>query len=68
MISTGSACHSNGAEEDSYVLKNIGVPEDFIKGSIRISLAPSITNVELKEFKDTLIRVVDYLYSMKGGE
>lgn len=68
MVSTGSACNSNGDEEVSHVLKAMQVPEDFIHGAIRISLGYNVSKQDLDELKEAIIETVDYLYSMKGGE
>ena len=45
-ISSGSACNSH-INEPSYVLKAIGVDEDYIYGTIRISLSENITYTEI---------------------
>ena len=38
-VSNGSACNA-GSQEPSYVLKAIKVPDDYINGTIRITIAP----------------------------
>ena len=38
-VSNGSACNA-GNPEPSYVLKAIKVPDDYINGTIRITIAP----------------------------
>lgn len=45
-ISSGSACNSR-EKEVSYVLKAIGVDEDYIHGTIRISLSENTTYTEI---------------------
>lgn len=44
-VSSGSACNS-GALEPSHVLSSIGVPDDYINGTIRISLSEQNTMEE----------------------
>ncbi|ERJ12893.1 cysteine desulfurase family protein [Haloplasma contractile] len=57
-ISTGSACNS-GAIEPSHVLKAINVPDDFIEGSIRISLGEATTKREIDVFCDEVIELIE---------
>ncbi len=45
-VSSGSACDSRSIQVSS-VLKSIGVPEDYIHGTIRITLSNDITFDEL---------------------
>ena len=49
MVSQGSACHS-GSLEPSKVLKEIGVSDDYIHGTIRISFGLGNTYTEIYQF------------------
>ena len=46
-VSTGSAC-STGQTEPSHVLKAMGVPDDFSRGTIRFSLSGETTEAEVE--------------------
>lgn len=59
-VSTASACHSN-SNEPSYVLKEIGVPKDFIKGSLRISFSPVTKPFEINNLVKNIIFYADHL-------
>ena len=59
FVSSGSACNS-GANEPSYVLRAIGVPDDYINGTVRISLSDDITYDELDEIVKTVKRGVNF--------
>lgn len=52
-VSSSSACHG-GSTEPSYVLSSIGVPEDYINGTLRISYSSEDT----KEDLDYLIKMI----------
>ena len=52
-VSSGSACNS-GSNEVSYVLKATNVPEDYINGTIRISIDNDITYDKLDEIFNTV--------------
>ena len=58
-ISTGSACTS-GDLDPSYVLQKIGVPDDYINGTIRISFDPYDDNLENK-LKDVVKEIINLL-------
>lgn len=60
-VSTGSACHSNTTQEISHVVKSIGVPKEYQKGIIRISMPFETTKREIEEFVEELIKAIDYL-------
>ncbi len=62
FVSTGSACASRKLEE-SYVLKEIGVDEMYIHGSIRISIG-EITKKEADFFIKELTESVNKLRAM----
>ena len=57
-MSAGSACTA-GAIEKSHVLTAMGVEEDYIRGSIRISLDYSNTKEEIDVFIQELHRIIE---------
>lgn len=57
-ISTGSACDSKNTQI-SHVIKEIGVPEKYAEGTIRISLGKWNTEQEVDNIADTLIEIVN---------
>lgn len=57
-VSAGSACTA-GAIEKSHVLTAMGVEEDYIRGSIRISLDYSNTKEEIDVFIQELHRIIE---------
>lgn len=59
-VSVGSAC-SSGSTDPSYVLKAMNIPEDYIKGSIRISFSCFNTKRELKKFFTILEKTIKLL-------
>ncbi len=48
-LSSGSAC-STGEEGISHVLQGIGLPEEYARGSIRITMGPENTMEEMSHF------------------
>ena len=56
-ISTGSACDSVNTQV-SHVIKAIGVPEKYAKGTIRISLGKNNSEEEVLKIADTLIQIL----------
>ena len=56
-ISTGSACDSKNTQI-SHVIKAIGVPEEYAKGTIRISLGKDNTAEDIKDIIDALAKVL----------
>ena len=52
-ISTGSACDSKNTQV-SHVIKAIGVPEEYAKGTIRISLGKENTEEDIRKIIDAL--------------
>lgn len=57
-ISIGSACASK-SQKISYVLKNSGINEKMIKGTLRISIASATSNSEIDEFVKTLASIYE---------
>ena len=60
MVSTGSACTS-GSLEPSHVLLAIHVPNDFVPGSLRVSMGYRNTDEEIERFLGTLPSVIQRL-------
>ena len=56
-ISTGSACDSVNTQV-SHVIKAIGVPEKYAKGTIRISFGKNNSEEEVLTIADTLIKIL----------
>lgn len=56
-ISTGSACDSVNTQV-SHVIKAIGVPEKYARGTIRISLGKDNTVEEVEKIVDALINII----------
>lgn len=56
-VSTGSACDSVNTQV-SHVIKAIGVPEPYAKGTIRISLGKSNTIADVEAISSTLLQIV----------
>jgi len=62
-VSSGSACDSKSIQVSS-VLKSIGVPEDYIHGTIRITLSNDITFDELDYVYEKVIDCVNRLKNL----
>ncbi|MGB9848019.1 MAG: cysteine desulfurase family protein [Minisyncoccia bacterium] len=58
--STGSACHS-GSLKPSHVLEALGLPHEFIHGSLRITLGHQTTKKDIDYLIKTLQKVVNEL-------
>lgn len=67
MVSQGSACHS-GSLEPSKVLKEIGVPDDYIHGTIRISFGLGNTYTEVYQFVECLVKHLNVLSKINTKE
>ena len=61
-VSSGSACNS-GSLEPSHVLKDMGVPDDYIYGTIRFSFSKYNTLDEIIETEKILKETVEKLRS-----
>lgn len=61
-ISNGSACTSK-SYSPSYVLKAMGIPEEEIECSVRISWGPDTSSKELKE---NLVKMIEIAKQIKG--
>lgn len=57
-VSTGSACNS-GTIAPSHVLQAINVPDDYINGSIRISLGKDTTMEDIEIASNELIKIIN---------
>lgn len=57
-ISTGSACNAKSTQV-SHVIRAIGVPEEYKKGTIRISLSKDNTKQEVITIVNTLIEILN---------
>lgn len=67
MVSQGSACHS-GSLEPSKVLKEIGVPDDYIHGAIRVSFGLNNTYTEVYQFVECLVKHLAVLSKINTKE
>lgn len=56
-ISTGSACDSKNTQV-SHVIKAIGVPDNYAKGTIRISLGKNNTTEDIEEIVGALTKIL----------
>lgn len=63
-VSAGSACHS-GSLEPSYVLKDLGVPDDYIHGTVRFSFSRLNTIEEIIEVEQKLKTIVEKLRNIR---
>ena len=63
MVSTGSAC-STGSLEPSHVLKEIGLAEEALRGSIRFTLGRGTTSEQIEKVLLELPLIVDELKRM----
>lgn len=61
--SSGSAC-SAGALEPSHVLRAMGLPEEFAKGSLRLTLGAENTEAEI----DTVLKILPQIIFRLRGE
>ena len=59
-VSSGSACNS-GSLEPSHVLKDMGVPDDYIYGTVRFSFSKFNTLDEIIETEKVLKEIVEKL-------
>lgn len=59
-VSAGSACNS-GSLEPSYVLSAIGVPDEYIRGAVRLSLSSENTMGEIEYIIKNVKECVEYL-------
>ena len=62
-VSTGSACSTKKLEE-SHVLRALGVPEDYIHGSIRITLSHENTLAQAQYALESIKKNVRRLREM----
>ncbi len=62
--SSGSAC-SSGNEQPSHVLRAMGVPEDMLKGSLRLTLSEFSTIQEIEQAAQAVTDTVSLLRSLR---
>lgn len=60
-VSAGAACHSD-VTEISHVLKAMGIPEDWAKGTIRFSVGRFTSDSEINRTVDIVSRAVKELF------
>lgn len=56
-ISTGSACDSKNTQI-SHILQAMAIPEEYAKGTIRISLGPENTNEEVEKIVNAICKIL----------
>ena len=59
-VSTGSACTS-GVAQKSHVLTAMGIPDEYVKGAIRISFGKNISKEDIDYTIDKLVEIVGKL-------
>ena len=57
VVGLGSACNTQ-KDSASYVLKSINVPDEIIRGSIRVSVCDFTTEKEVKNFIEVLSDII----------
>lgn len=60
-VSTTSACSSKESKQNSRILSEIGVPRDYMEGSIRVSFSKYTTIEEIDEFIKILKEGIEML-------
>lgn len=60
-VSSGSAC-SSGTLEPSHVVIAIGVPEDYLRGSLRVTFGKDNTNEDVFYISDAIKNIVEKLH------
>lgn len=65
-VSAGSACNS-GSLDPSHVLQAINVPEDYIRGTIRISINEFNTNEEIEYVGNKIVEIVNKLREINNS-
>lgn len=60
-VSTTSACSSKESKQNSRILSEIGVPRDYMEGSIRVSFSKYTTIKEIDEFIKILKEGIEML-------
>ena len=63
--SSGSACAS-GEEEPSHVLRAMGVPEEMLKGSLRLTISARNTAGEIDAAAKAVRETVETLRELRG--
>ncbi len=61
IVGTGSACSSK--KQENRILQNMGVPLEYVKGSIRISFSSATTVEECEKASEILTQTVKELYA-----
>lgn len=64
-VSSGSACHSDSMEP-SHVLRAIGVPNDYISGTLRISFGKNTTKKEIDYLIEKIKEKIDFIKGIKN--
>ena len=57
MVSTGSACDGN-IDQVSHVIKSLKIPEEYQRGTIRISLGKNNTNEDVENISKSLVEIL----------
>ena len=63
--SSGSACAS-GDVQPSHVLRAMGVPEEFLRGSLRLTLSEFNTAEEIEQAAAAVRETVEMLRELSG--
>lgn len=66
IISLGAACSNNKTMNLSHVLKAVGLPEERIKGSFRISFGQYTRKDDVKKLVDAIYQSYQVLVSVSG--
>ena len=58
--SAGAACHA-GAVEISHVLRAMGIPDEWARGTVRLSVGKATSEAEIREAIDVIADAVEML-------